>query len=219
MRSAVEDRGREARVAAGRVLRLPRRLRPRRRRVRRGGFGPVADADALCEYLLEKAQVALVPGSAFGNPECLRISCAASDETLREALDRIERRWRPRCTSADRILSEMRSFHRRWGGWGLLGRERGFGRLSVRFCGRFRCETKSLPATDKTHVPEPRNFLSSRRPRTRLGSARALFTRVGARSAPDIESRVLSCARGRLNDARTRAEGPEARRVKPSAVR
>ena len=81
--------------------------------------------------------------------------------------------------------------------------------MSVRFCGRFRCETKSLPATDKTHVPEPRNFLSSRRPRTRLGSARALFTRVGARSAPDIESRVLSCARGRLNDARTRAEGPE----------
>ena len=55
------------------------------------GFGPIADADALCEYLLEKAQVALVPGSAFGNPECLRISYAASDETLREALDRIEK--------------------------------------------------------------------------------------------------------------------------------
>ena len=54
------------------------------------GFGPIADADALCEYLLEKAQVALVPGSAFGCPECLRISYAASDETLKEALDRIE---------------------------------------------------------------------------------------------------------------------------------
>lgn len=53
-------------------------------------FGAVADADELCRYLLEKAQVALVPGSAFGNPECLRISYAASDETLKEALDRIE---------------------------------------------------------------------------------------------------------------------------------
>ena len=53
-------------------------------------FGPVADADELCRYLLEKAQVALVPGSAFGNPECLRISYAASDDTLKEALDRIE---------------------------------------------------------------------------------------------------------------------------------
>ena len=33
----------------------------------------------------EKAQVALVPGSAFGNPECLRISYAASDDTLKAA--------------------------------------------------------------------------------------------------------------------------------------
>ena len=55
------------------------------------GFGPVADGDALCRYLLEKAQVALVPGSAFGSPECVRLSYAASDETLEEALDRIEK--------------------------------------------------------------------------------------------------------------------------------
>ena len=54
-------------------------------------FGPVEDADELCRYLLEKAQVALVPGSAFGTPECVRISYAASDETLDEALDRIEK--------------------------------------------------------------------------------------------------------------------------------
>ena len=37
------------------------------------------------------AQVALVPGSAFGSPECVRLSYAASDETLEEALDRIEK--------------------------------------------------------------------------------------------------------------------------------
>lgn len=53
------------------------------------GFGPVPDADALCRYLLEKAQVALVPGSAFGAPECVRISYAAADDVLNEALDRI----------------------------------------------------------------------------------------------------------------------------------
>ena len=59
------------------------------------GFGPVADGDELCRYLLEKAQVALVPGSAFGNPECVRISYAASDDTLKEALDRIEKALAP----------------------------------------------------------------------------------------------------------------------------
>ena len=55
-----------------------------------GGFGPVADGDALCAYLLQEALVALVPGEAFGAPECVRLSYAASMETLKEALDRIE---------------------------------------------------------------------------------------------------------------------------------
>jgi bifunctional aspartate aminotransferase and glutamate/aspartate-prephenate aminotransferase len=53
------------------------------------GFGPVADVDALCRYLIERANVALVPGDAFGAPRCLRISYAASIETLKEALDRV----------------------------------------------------------------------------------------------------------------------------------
>jgi aspartate/glutamate/aspartate-prephenate aminotransferase len=30
-----------------------------------------------------------VPGDAFGAPECIRISYAASMDTLREALDRV----------------------------------------------------------------------------------------------------------------------------------
>jgi aspartate/glutamate/aspartate-prephenate aminotransferase len=54
------------------------------------GFGAVSDVDELCRYILEKGQVALVPGSAFGVPECLRISYAASNATLEEALKRIE---------------------------------------------------------------------------------------------------------------------------------
>ena len=55
------------------------------------GFGPIADVDELCRYILEKGQVALVPGSAFGVPECLRISYAASNATLEDALTRIEK--------------------------------------------------------------------------------------------------------------------------------
>ena len=54
------------------------------------GFGDIPDGDTLCRYLLEVAHVALVPGEAFGVPECLRISYAASMDTLTEALDRIE---------------------------------------------------------------------------------------------------------------------------------
>ena len=46
------------------------------------------DAD-FCEYLLQKAHVATVAGSAFGIPGCIRISYAASEETLREAIARI----------------------------------------------------------------------------------------------------------------------------------
>lgn len=49
-----------------------------------------ADDIGFCERLLEDAGVALVPGSAFGAPGHLRISFAASLETLEMALNRIE---------------------------------------------------------------------------------------------------------------------------------
>lgn len=44
---------------------------------------------ALCEFLLEKAGVAVVPGLAFGDDRFLRISFACSRATLAQALDRI----------------------------------------------------------------------------------------------------------------------------------
>ncbi|MCH2230154.1 MAG: pyridoxal phosphate-dependent aminotransferase [Crocinitomicaceae bacterium] len=44
----------------------------------------------LCMYLLEHANVALVTGEAFGDPNCIRISYAASEETLTEAMNRIK---------------------------------------------------------------------------------------------------------------------------------
>ncbi|GIV37428.1 MAG: hypothetical protein KatS3mg032_1807 [Cyclobacteriaceae bacterium] len=44
----------------------------------------------LCLYLLEKAHVSLVPGGAFGDANCIRLSYAASEAELREALSRIK---------------------------------------------------------------------------------------------------------------------------------
>ena len=44
----------------------------------------------LCLYLLDKAHVALVPGEAFGSPECIRISYATSKEQITEAINRIK---------------------------------------------------------------------------------------------------------------------------------
>jgi len=53
--------------------------------------GVVIDSDvAFCEYLLDQAHVALVPGNAFGASPYIRLSYAASAETLTEALGRIE---------------------------------------------------------------------------------------------------------------------------------
>lgn len=44
----------------------------------------------LAEYLIEKAEVALVPGSAFGLEDHIRLSIATSLEKLNDAIDRIE---------------------------------------------------------------------------------------------------------------------------------
>jgi aspartate aminotransferase len=49
----------------------------------------VATDVELCEQILETAGVALVPGTAFGAPGHLRLSFAASDETLLAALARL----------------------------------------------------------------------------------------------------------------------------------
>ena len=44
----------------------------------------------LSMFLLNSCHVALVAGDAFGNPECVRISYAASDKQLIEAAKRIQ---------------------------------------------------------------------------------------------------------------------------------
>jgi aspartate aminotransferase len=50
----------------------------------------IKDGDELCLYLLDKAHVSLVPGGAFGDPKCVRLSYAASEKDLIEALKRIK---------------------------------------------------------------------------------------------------------------------------------
>jgi len=49
----------------------------------------VGGSDDLAEYLLDAGRVAVVPGSAFGDDRCVRVSFASDDERLRTALDRI----------------------------------------------------------------------------------------------------------------------------------
>ncbi|MCF8296447.1 MAG: pyridoxal phosphate-dependent aminotransferase [Saprospiraceae bacterium] len=51
----------------------------------------IKDGGDLCMYLLNKVFVALVPGGAFGSPECIRISYATSKDVLIEAVARIKK--------------------------------------------------------------------------------------------------------------------------------
>ncbi len=53
-------------------------------------YGPKASNSLeLCRYLLDKLHVALTPGSAFGDDNCVRFSYAVSDEVLQEAVSRV----------------------------------------------------------------------------------------------------------------------------------
>jgi len=54
------------------------------------GKHTVNNADDLCLYLLDEAHVSLVTGAAFGAPDCVRLSYAASEDELKEALKRIK---------------------------------------------------------------------------------------------------------------------------------
>lgn len=53
------------------------------------GARTIQNSNDLCIYLLEEAHIALVPGEAFGAPDCIRISYAASTEDISNAVGRI----------------------------------------------------------------------------------------------------------------------------------
>lgn len=52
---------------------------------------PINDANDVALYILEKAHVATVSGAAFGAPNCIRISYAASEEEIKTAIGRIQK--------------------------------------------------------------------------------------------------------------------------------
>ncbi len=75
-----------------------------------------ADDNAFAEFLINEAGVAVVPGSAFGAPGHMRLSFAAADATLRDALGRMQQRACGRAGQAARLSA---------------GKSRG---ISQRFC-------------------------------------------------------------------------------------
>lgn len=54
------------------------------------GTKSVKNSDDFCMYMLEKAHVSLVPGEAFGDEKCVRISYAAAEKDLVEAMKRMK---------------------------------------------------------------------------------------------------------------------------------
>lgn len=54
------------------------------------GNSTIKNADDLTLYILNKANVAVVTGSAFGNDQCIRLSYASSNDILIEAIRRIK---------------------------------------------------------------------------------------------------------------------------------
>ena len=51
----------------------------------------ISNATDFSLFLLEEANVATVTGDAFGNPDCIRLSYAASEDQITEALSRIKK--------------------------------------------------------------------------------------------------------------------------------
>jgi aspartate aminotransferase len=53
------------------------------------GEKKINNSDDFCLWMLEKGHVSLVPGGAFGDENCVRLSYAASEKDLREAMKRM----------------------------------------------------------------------------------------------------------------------------------
>lgn len=54
------------------------------------GTVTIKNGDDFCLYMLEKAQVSLVPGGAFGDEACVRLSYAASEKELVQAMKNLK---------------------------------------------------------------------------------------------------------------------------------
>ena len=49
------------------------------------------DSISFCKLALEKVGLAIVPGIAFGDDKCIRISYASSNEMINDGIDRLQR--------------------------------------------------------------------------------------------------------------------------------
>ncbi len=49
----------------------------------------INDSASFCNYLLDSKYVGLVPGVAFGNDNCVRMSYACSLEQIKKGIERI----------------------------------------------------------------------------------------------------------------------------------
>ncbi len=56
---------------------------------RKAGNHVMDSVETLCDWLLEENGVATVPGSAFGDPQCIRLSFATGETELAKALERL----------------------------------------------------------------------------------------------------------------------------------
>ncbi len=57
---------------------------------KKDGDKVIKNGDDFCFYMLEKGRVSLVPGGAFGDENCVRLSYAASEKELVEAMERMK---------------------------------------------------------------------------------------------------------------------------------
>lgn len=57
---------------------------------KKNGDRVIKNGDDFCFYMLEKGRVSLVPGGAFGDENCVRLSYAASEKELVEAMKRMK---------------------------------------------------------------------------------------------------------------------------------
>lgn len=58
---------------------------------KRAGNRAIADVSELCDWLVEDHGVATVPGSAFGDDKCIRLSFATGEVEIAKAMDRLAR--------------------------------------------------------------------------------------------------------------------------------
>ena len=78
------------------IIRLAREIRGFRFKEPQGAFylfpdvSAIGNADEVTTYLLNEAHVAVVSGTAFGCPDCIRLSYAISQEQMVEAMRRIK---------------------------------------------------------------------------------------------------------------------------------